>query len=132
MAITLSRGGVTLTLPDALDWSDEWAWTPVEQSSERSVTGALIVDVGVKQGGRAITLEGSEDAAWIRRGDLLTLQQWAALPGEVLTLHLRGVDRPVIFDHERGAMEASPIVFFADPLDDDFYRVTLRFIEVDE
>ncbi len=39
MAITLGA----IALPDTLVWEDEFSWSPVAQSTEYSLTGALIV-----------------------------------------------------------------------------------------
>ena len=40
---TLTDGTTTTTISDDLMWADEFAWAPVEQTVERSITGALIV-----------------------------------------------------------------------------------------
>lgn len=67
MAITLGA----LALPDGLVWSDEHAWTPIEQATERTLTGALVLEEAVKQKGRPITLAGAKDGtgytAWVAR-----------------------------------------------------------------
>lgn len=61
-----------LVLPDGLVWADEYAWTPVaQQAEERTLTGALVVEEALKQGGRPITLKGQQDGngstAWLLR-----------------------------------------------------------------
>jgi hypothetical protein len=38
--------------------------------------------------------------------------------------------RNVLFNHEAGAIDASPILDYSDPQSADLYRLTLRFIEV--
>ena len=62
MSITLSLAGTTLALSDRLAWTDEFAWSPVQQALEYSTTGVPLIDVAVKQAGRPITLEGKETA----------------------------------------------------------------------
>lgn len=52
LQITLSDGTTTIELPPDLHWRDEFSWTPVEQSTEYSLTGALIVQSGARQAGR--------------------------------------------------------------------------------
>lgn len=89
MAITLGA----ITLPDGLTWEDEFAWSPVEQSSEYSLTGALIVQESTKLAGRPITLTGQSDGqnytVWISRTNLLSLQAALNVAGArwTLTLH---------------------------------------------
>lgn len=68
MAITLGA----LVLPSGLTWSDEHAWSPVEQATERTLSGALVLEEAVRQKGRPITLSGAQDGSqyttWIARG----------------------------------------------------------------
>lgn len=132
MTITLTYSGTTATLSDRLHWTDEYNWSPVEQSSEYSTEGALLVDVALKQAGRPITLDGTDTAAWITRALCDTLQAWAALPGIELTLIVRGVARTVMFDHARTGFEARPIWKLLDGeiTPELFYLPTFRFLEI--
>ena len=134
-AITLSVGNTTLALDQDLYWSDEFSWSPIEQSVNRSVTGTLIVDVATKIGGRPITLQPYDDAsAWMPGETVRQLQTWEANPTLVMTLGLRNVQRPVIFRRESGQpITVRPVVFVANPAAreiGDWYLVTLRFLEV--
>lgn len=131
MAHTLTYAATTITLPDDLLWEDEFTWQSVEQRSQYSITGALLVESSVKQAGRSITLRGGMDFAWIDRATLLALQAAAAQPARVYSLVVRSeAPRNVVFDLERGAIEASPVIDYSDPSADDSYVVTLRYIEV--
>lgn len=132
MTITLAVDSVVLDLPADLLWSDEFEWAPVEQSVDRSITGAVIVQVAAVVAGRPITLAPEDDeSAWCSRAALDVLQGWAAEPGLELTLNLRGVEHQVLFRHHAGpALEARPVVHFSDVQAGDWYRVTLRFMEV--
>ena len=132
MSITLTYNGTTATLSDRLQWVDEFAWSPVEQATAYSTTGALLVDVAVKQSGQPITLEGTNTNAWITRALCSTLQAWAALPGIELALVLRGTTHAVIFDHAQGGFAAQPIWRLADGeiTPELFYRPTFRFLKV--
>lgn len=128
---TLSDGAITVTFTDDLQWVDEFAWAPVEQNVERTITGALVVQNAARAAGRPITLApDSESAAWMTRASLDTLRTWAATAGQVLTLGHRGVNRSVIWRHQDTAIDATPVVPFADVQAGDFYRVTLRFMEI--
>lgn len=88
MAITLGA----LALPSGLVWTDELTWTPVMQSQEYSLTGALLIQVATKLAGRPITLTGQASGrdytAWITRADLLTLKAALDVPGATFTLTL--------------------------------------------
>lgn len=128
--ITLSDSTTTLPLNPDLYWSDEDAWNPVQQNVERTITGALDVQVGVMVGGRPITLEPEDDeSAWMTSEQVSQLRNWAAVPGQELTLTLRGVERTVIFRHQDGGFEARPVVHFRDRLPGDFYLCVIRLME---
>lgn len=123
---------VTVILPDALNWVDEYTWSPVEQTKTYTTTGALLIEEGVKQAGRPITLEGDADRTWCTRALVDQLHAWAHTPGIVLTLTLRGTPHQVTFDHEKGALQGLPVLFYADAAiaSDDWYVPTLKFLEI--
>lgn len=132
MSILLTYNGTTAQLTDRLQWTDEYDWSPVEQATEYSTTGALLVDVGIKLAGRPITLDGVETDAWISRALCDTLQAWAALPGATFTLTLRGVARPVVFDHAKKGFAAQPVWKLLDfeAAPELLYLPTFRFLEI--
>lgn len=133
MTTTLKVSTTTVQLHPDLYWSDELNWHPVEQTVERTVTGALIVQVSTRVAGRPITLEPEDDnSAWMTRSVVDQLRTWAATPGQVMELTLHGSARDVIFRHqdEGKALEAEPVVFFSDSDSTDFYRCTLRLMEI--
>lgn len=134
MSITLKVGITTLQLHPDLRWSDEFNWNPVEQTVERTITGAMVVSAHARQAGREITLEPEDDnSAWMSRATVEQLRNWAAVPGQELELTLRGEARDVVFRHHAGAaLDAVPVVHFSDSdiASDDFYRCTLRFMEI--
>lgn len=121
-----------IVLPDDLWWEDETDWTPVGQSdTEYSVTGALMVDCGVKQAGRPISLVGSEDASWLKRSTVLALQALAAIPAKEMTLTFHARTFTVIFNHADGKpLEAKPIYPKSPPDDEDYYWLIIRLKEV--
>lgn len=132
MAITLTYSGTTADISDRLQWTDEFDWSPVEQASGYSTSGALLVDVAVKQAGRPITLDGAISKAWITRTLCETLQAWQSLPGVRFTLLLRGIPRTVIFDQAKQGFTAQPIWRLLDGeiSPELFYLPTFRFLEV--
>lgn len=128
---TLSDGTTTLTLPDDLDWQDEFSWSPVVQTAEPSVTGAVLVQIGTRQAGRPITLVGDEQRAWVR-GDVVTaLDAWSHVAGQVLTLMLRGVSRSVIFrHHEAPAFDSREIFGEVPTLAAQQHAITIKLMEI--
>jgi hypothetical protein len=132
MTITLTHSATTLTLPDALNWTDEYAWSPVQQSKQYTTTGALLIEEATKQSGRPITLEGSMDTTWCTRSLVDTLHTWAATSNITMTLTVRGTTRTVTFDHEKEALQGLPVIFYADGSvgSDNMYVPTLRLIEL--
>jgi len=132
LAATISGVTSTVKLSDDLFWSDENNWYPVEQTAQRTLTGALIVSTAQRIAGRPITLEPIDDsAAWMSLATLNQLRNWAASAGQQMTLNLRGQDHTVIFRHQDGAgIEARPVVQYSDVVDDDWYHATLRLMEI--
>lgn len=129
--ISLSDGTTTVQLNPDLYWSDEHTWHPVEQTVQRTLTGALIVSTAAMLGGRPITLEPVEDdSAWMRLETVTALRNWAAAAGQQLTLTLRGTTRSVIFRHQDGGLEARPVVHYNDANNADFYLCVVRLMEI--
>ncbi|MGB5886507.1 MAG: hypothetical protein WBG77_07215 [Acinetobacter venetianus] len=125
----------TVLLENGFLFSDEFNWKPVEQNQEYSVDGTLIVQEGKKKSGRPITLlSKTEKQGWIKRAVLSVIQDWSALQDEQFTLVFEYPHDTrqfnVIFNHADGAIEADPVRGVPAISDGDFYRATLRFIEV--
>lgn len=125
----LVAGSTTIDIPNDLEWVNEYGWSEVEQSTDRSVTGALIVEHGTKTAGRPITLQGRDDQGWVSRSTLDALYSLAAVPGQVMTLtNAEGNVYSVIFDHTAGAIEARRAYFITPANASTDYAVTLRFL----
>lgn len=131
MSITLSDGTTTVTLNPDLFWSDENNWNPVQQTVERTVTGALLVSTALMTAGRPITLEPEDDSsAWIPRSAVEALRNFAAVPGKELTLTLRSVAHSVMFRHQDGGFSARPVVHYNDADSADWFLCTIRLMEI--
>lgn len=129
--ITLTDGTTTVALHKDLYWSDENSWHPVQQSSQYTITGAMIVMSAEKKAGRRITLEPEDDnSAWMSYTDVGQLRNMALVPGKVMTLNLRGLNRSVIFRHEDGGLEATPVKHQDSLNAQDFYTCTLRLLQI--
>lgn len=134
MTISLKYLATTLPLDPDLYWSDEYQYSPVEQSVDASLTGSLIIqeDGDADRPGRPITLEPEDDfSAWMIREDLDTLRAWSTISGAEFELTIRGVARAVKFRHvDKPAVSAKPVVHFSDAAPGDYYLVTLKFMEI--
>lgn len=135
MQLTNLADAAVLALPDDLLWSDEHAWTPAVASVSYLLTGALLVQSATRQVGRPITLTGAVDMAWVTRAVLTTLHAWAAVPldtdsGRFELSLADGRVFTVAFRHAETPIEAEPVLGFPARSDADFYRLTLRFLEI--
>lgn len=131
MSISLSDGTTTVELNPDLLWSDEDNWHPVQQAVARTLTGALDVQVAGMIKGRPITLEPENDSsAWMDSSIVVQLRNWAAVPGQQLTLTLRSQTYTVLFRHQDGGFEARPVVHYRDRLSDDNYLCVIRLMEI--
>ncbi|MCU6432624.1 hypothetical protein LPB67_02380 [Undibacterium sp. Jales W-56] len=120
-----------VALPDDLLWSDEHAWTPAVAAVSYLLTGALLVESAARQKGRPLTLVGSADMAWVTRETVNALYGWAALPSRQFELTLTdGRVFTVAFRHHETAIEAEPVTGFPARHNNDFYRLTLRLMEI--
>lgn len=130
--ITLTHQTTTVTLHPDLIWNDEHNWFPVEQSVQRTITGALIVSSAERIAGRPITLAPVDDrSAWMPQVTLDALRNLAVVPGRVLQLNIRGTSRDVIFRHHDGAaIEALPVVHYNDVDATDWFTITVRLMEI--
>lgn len=121
-------GGVDIT--DNFVWSDEFNYNQVEQSQERSLTGGLIIQNGVKQFGRPITLGPS----WLPRATLDALFALEASP-DARDLELAdGREFRVVFDRSRGvAIDAKPVHDYVNAANESSwqYNVTIRLLTVE-
>lgn len=119
----------TLTLPTDLLWVNEFDWTPVQQTQSRSITGALIVESGIKTKGQSITLAGDNTSGMIALSDLKLLQAKLNNTSMVLTLNDARTFN-VIFDHTKTPIEAKQQIDYSDPSDADFYTLKINLITV--
>lgn len=128
---TLSDGTTTVTFTDDLMWADEFAWMPVEQAMQRTITGGLVVQTAARTAGQPVTLAAPDaQSGWLSRSVLDQLKTWASIPGQQLTLGYRGTTSTVIWRHQDTAIEAAPVVPYADVQAGDYYRAVLRLMRI--
>ncbi|BEU57686.1 hypothetical protein [Ralstonia pseudosolanacearum] len=74
---------------------------------------------------------GAADMAWVTRATVNTLYAWAAAPSRQFELtHTDGRVFTVAFRHHETAIEAEPVTGFPARHAGDFYRLTVRLMEV--
>ena len=112
-----------LVLSNDLNWADRYNWTPVVQKTERSLTGALLVQPALKIKGRKIKLTAESNVGWMPRDKVVALYGYAASPGLQMTFIYRGVTENVIFDHEATAIQANLAMPYVDENNNDWIRV---------
>ncbi|NKI17440.1 hypothetical protein HCU74_08420 [Spongiibacter sp. KMU-166] len=123
----MTLDGIDIT--DNLVWVDEFQFNQIEQSQERSLTGGLIVQEGVKRYGRPITLRG-----WLPRATLDLLFALEATPATAMTLVLADARTfSVIFNRTRIAIEADEVAPYtkASTEPDWQYQTTLNLLTVE-
>lgn len=137
---TITLDGISL--PEDLQWTDEFTAWKVGQAVKYSLTGALIVHESAMQAGRPITLETQQDGArWVAPVSLEILnllraseEEAHAAPFEiVLPAHNTGTRTfNVIWRRNDGAaIEARPLRFAVPSRNADLFAVTLRLMTVD-
>lgn len=116
---------------EQLEWQDEWEWNLVEQDQQRSLTGALIIQEGVKLYGRPITL-ASNGGAWFTLARVQQLRNLAEQRGRVMQLTLANGDQHfVTWNFAAGpAVQARMLHRRVNPDLDSLHELTLRLITV--
>lgn len=120
-----------IELPEDLHWRDEFEWSPVEQATQYSLTGALLIDEDQKQAGRPITLTTPGEDSWYTRAKVKAIQaKLQANQDMMLKLH-DGRSFTVRWRFQGEALVAHTVhPGLADPDDTDQYVMRLQFIEV--
>ncbi|EXI72697.1 MAG: hypothetical protein AW07_03142 [Candidatus Accumulibacter sp. SK-11] len=119
-----------ISLDADMIWVDEFNWPTVIRTTEYALTGALIVDSGLRLAGRPITLQGDQSGGWITRATVDALRVKASeLPGEFVLSLADGRSFNVIFAPE-DPIKAEPIFPIRDPDAAFWYVATIKLIEV--
>lgn len=123
-----------LLLPNDLLWSDEFDWSPVEATNTYTLTGSLIIEQGTKQAGRPISLGAEPDMAFVTRATVQTLRNWAAIAGRKFKLVFQYPSDTrqflVVFNHADEPISAEPVKGFPGHESNDWFRISLKFLEV--
>ncbi|MFQ3232139.1 hypothetical protein [Reinekea sp.] len=109
-------------------WIDQFNWGPIAQQSDRTITGGLVVQEGVKKFGQPITLTDS----WLPKTTVDALKAKEAIGGLKMLLTLdNGATHSVIFNRSRGAaVEATQVFPNTDAPADWQYETTISLFTV--
>lgn len=80
----------SVAISDDLIWVDEYQWSPVVQSQQLTLAGALVIQEAAQLKGRPITLQGGDERGWMTKAELDALFALAATPNTTHTLTLPG------------------------------------------
>ena len=119
-----------IEFPEDLRWIDEHDWHAVAQTTpKRTLSGSQIIQQGVKQAGRPITL--SADYVWLPLATIQTLREWTDVPElKLLYTHYDGREFNVIFALHDTPLKAEPVRFSTPELADERYTATIKFITI--
>ena len=122
----------SLELDDQFEWIDEFDWSVVEQESERSLGGQLLVQGGHKIYGRPITL-ASNGGAWTELQTVRALEVLRDQFGRVMPLSLPdGREFSVIFNHQSGSpLQCVAVERQVNPAATALYEITIRLLTVE-
>ena len=121
----------SIELDDQLEWTDEFDWDAVAQEQEHSITGALLVQEGLKQYGRPITLKAN-GGVWtplsvVRQLEALRDQRLKVMPMVLPD----GREFSVIFNRADGPpLKATQVFRTVNPAPEEIYDIELRLITV--
>lgn len=118
--------GVAVHLPQDMRWEDEFEWHKVAQAApQRTLSGGLVIQQGIKANGRPITLSG--DWVWLDLSILRTLRDWTDVPELEMTLtHYDGREFNVIWrTHNAALNNVEPVHYSTPETDSERYTAQL-------
>lgn len=119
-----------IKLHPQFEWVDEFDWTPIAQSEPiYTLTGAMVLERGIKKAGRPITLDGS--LAVVPRQTVKTILAWAGTQASFVLHCPDGRDFAVVFDKTPITAVKEFIPYrYSDKTDTDLCHVTLHFLTI--
>lgn len=129
--MTLDDGVDTITLPDSLEWINEYDWSTVGQDKRETLGGGLVIQEADITAGRPIILQGG-DNVWVDKLDVDALYALYSVADKTYTLTLADARTfTVMFDRSSGdAFVAKPVWRKNVHEDTDKFTLTLRLMEV--
>jgi len=127
MAITLDA----VTLPNDLEWLDEFSWSYIQQSYKTTLGGTVVIEERELVNGKPITLAGGTRSGLITREVLDALMVKVDTLAEVMVLTLHNADvYNVMWRRDTQPIVATPLDVSPNPSIGTLYQVQLSLIEV--
>lgn len=121
--------GAELEFAQDMHWVDEFAWSAISQTQPvYSLAGAVLVQQGMKQAGRPITLDG--EWVWYGRALVETLRDWTDVPNLKMNLtHYDGRQFTVGFRyHDTALNKVEPVRYATPEAGSDRYTLAIQLM----
>lgn len=115
-----------LELPQNLYWQNEFGHKPVAQSSDRTVSGGVVVESIALSYGQRIILMG----AWATRLEMLALKAIEATNAKMIFTDGLGQTYSVVFDIDAGGVQGELVLPEDQPKDDTLYELKIHLLTV--
>ncbi len=120
-----------LELSPGLIWTNEHTLQEIYQIKKRNLDGSVIIISGTLYGGIEIDIESVQDGGWVKKSVLSQITNMAKVINSQYLLNIRGIDYNVMFRYYNGSpIESTLILPNANPSENDYYSVKLKFITV--
>jgi len=129
MSLTLDDGVTTITLPDAMEWVDEYEHDVVKQDVQKLVGGGIVISENLVTAGRPITLEGGKNV-WITKSVIDSIVAMRSAVDVVITLVLPDLRSFSVMFDKSSKLDAKPVWRKNIQSNDDVYTLKIKFIEV--
>lgn len=112
-----------------LVWINQFQYSPIAQTADRSLTGGMIIQEGEKKYGQSIILSES----WLTKSVIEALKVKEAIGNLTMLLTLDdGTEHSVVFDRTTTAgVYAKPVFNHTNPDDNWQYTATIRLLTVE-
>ena len=129
--MTLDDGTTSITIPNSLQWVDEYDWTPIGQDKKPTIGGGLVISESHILKGRPITLNSGVDVI-VTKAIVDALYALYIVADKTYTLTLPDLRTfEVMYDRSsENAFEPKQLFRINVPSSTHEYTLTLRLMEV--
>ncbi len=99
-----------IILPESIQWTDQWEWTPVAQEVGRTLGGALVIWSQPLISGQPVTLVAEESVTWLTTEQVSAICALSAQSGATFNLVWGDDTFAVMFrNHDLPAVSFKPL-----------------------